>query len=149
MRELKFRAWDHVDKIMFTPETGNNNECFFTGLKSGKLVCLPNEYADATYSYYELMQFTGLKDKEGNEIYEGDILKRTVHLVMYGTDLDKHIDEYLKVEYREEYAGFYIGEISLLDYVGTTTDVDTRCSCTESEVVGNVYEDKELLEGGN
>lgn len=88
-----------------------------------------------------------MKDKNGREIYEGDILKRTVTVVMYGSGKPpEDIDEYLKVEYRKDYAGFYIGERPLFAYVDNTRDVDTGCRFTKAEVIGNIYEDPELLE---
>ncbi|MCY8944011.1 YopX family protein [Bacillus atrophaeus] len=92
-------------------------------------------------------QYTGLKDKNDQKIYEGDILKRTVTVVMYGSGKPpEDIVEYMKVEYREDYAGFYIGERPLFVYVDNTRDVDTGCRCTKAEVIGNIYKDPELLE---
>src|SRR3990167_6226431 len=55
MRDIRFRAWDEQDKEMiqsFLPDWGNINQ-----------------------ERYLLLQFTGLKDKNGKEIYEGDIIK--------------------------------------------------------------------------
>ena len=60
MREIKFRAWDNkLNKILEWTDIAYNDDPFF------------HEDRD-----YELMQFTGLYDKNGKEIYEGDILKR-------------------------------------------------------------------------
>jgi len=62
MREIKFRAWDKTDKIMLQPYSGCISDGkVFMSCKSG------NEF--------ELMQYTGLKDKNDKEIYEGDIVK--------------------------------------------------------------------------
>ena len=63
MREIKFRAWDTRLKRMFVPD--------YLGLNDGKC------FADTQRSPldFEVMQYTGLKDRDGIEIYEGDILE--------------------------------------------------------------------------
>jgi len=59
MREIKFRAWDDTSKEMHFFRFGEQSSC------------------DGTYqkNTMPLMQYTGLKDKNGKEIYEGDIVK--------------------------------------------------------------------------
>jgi len=59
MREIKFRAWNKIDKKMLPSRTLQQ-----------LAVC---DYCD-TFDHLEIMQFTGLHDKNGNEIYEGDIV---------------------------------------------------------------------------
>lgn len=91
-----------------------------------------------------LMQSTGLKDKNGVEIFEGDILHRKVHVILLGTDLNKWVDEYVHVEWK--YGGWHVGE-DLLEFVlEEGIDRHTGCTQTALEVAGNVYENPELLE---
>lgn len=145
MREIKFRAWDENSQEMIY-EVGITPEAIPYSIPENAEGCDQFNYFLTCHK----MQFTGLKDRNGREIYEGDILKRTVTVVMYGSGKPpKDIDEYLEVEFREDYAGFYIGERPLFAYVDNTCDVDTGCRCTKPEVISNIYKNPELLEASH
>ncbi len=65
-REIKFRLWD-IDQKRFI---SSNDERLFFEFEAGHI------YQDGTNvtEYYTLLQFTGLQDKNGKEIYEGDVV---------------------------------------------------------------------------
>lgn len=119
---IKFRAWDKEHKLMRDGD---------------ELKGLTLDALDA--SDFKLEQFTGLKDLNGKNIYEGDILSTSS--VIYGNN----ITDYLKVEWREDYAGFFCGEKQLFECL-SDWDNDIKFSQTFPKIVGNIYENPELLE---
>ena len=119
MREIKFRAWDKENKEMVRVD--------FVG---ERIVHIENsEWEDI--GPFEIMQFTGLYDKNGKEIYEGDIF------VTRGFKT-------AVVEWEKEgrFLGFTIGGERRIMYIKREPKV---------EVIGNLYENPELLvgEGGD
>jgi uncharacterized phage protein (TIGR01671 family) len=117
MREIKFRAFN---------EQINRMEYF--GLGDSVPYYYKDENSAATK--YEVMQYTGLLDKNGKEIYEGDIVK-------YTSDDDSE-----KTVYN------CIGEVKFGDaefYIGNYDSLPQPCLNKCIEVIGNIYENQDLL----
>ncbi|WP_321388978.1 YopX family protein [uncultured Enterococcus sp.] len=133
MREIKFRAWDKKAKVMRRVTQID----FWDGLVFwvNKLRILRE--VKENRENVELMQYTGLKDKNGVEIYEGDFLKYRPAF-WDGPEKPEHItkDDYKtkKVEYIQ--GGFHIDGIPLGRLI----------KAVEMNVIGNVYENPEFLE---
>ncbi|HHV8263118.1 TPA: YopX family protein [Streptococcus pneumoniae] len=100
---------------------------------------LRNDYIIAYPDEIELMQSTGLKDKNGKEIFEGDIVRTTRFL--------GRADE---IGGFYEYEKDYVGVVKVLEgsWVIDTGSVAVRLwsEIDESEVLGNIYENLEFLE---
>ncbi|GAB6742116.1 TPA: hypothetical protein QC443_005893, partial [Bacillus cereus] len=119
MREIKFRVWSNFYNDWI------ESFCIKDGrVHLGNVVHYPgNQVSDAI-----LMQYTGLKDKNGKEIYEGDIL---------GDDNYSNVDG--AVVFNEE-KGYY--EIDKFNY----EPLHESLKDYDFEVLGNIYENSELLE---
>ena len=128
MREIKFRAW-HKEKKIMGEVLGIDilhKEIFFS---NEDVDCY--EYSD--FKDIELMQYTGLYDKKGKEIYEGDIVKLRAN---HGIGVVKYYDEWgaFVVEYIKPRPLSVLG----INYYKEDT-----------EILGNIYENPELLGGKN
>lgn len=122
-REIKFRAWDKeneemYDVAMIDVETG---EVAYTDHPTGY-------NADALLEQVELMQYTGLKDKNGKEIYEGDVIKAESRL--------------WQADFKD---GCFVG----VDFKNVAWDELVNIGYGETEVIGNIYENPELLNNEN
>ena len=123
MREIKFRAWHNDYKKMELPEKQLSEDIdYWDGVK-GSVLGVINSYLKDDDRVF--MQYTGLKDKNGKEIYEGDILVR-----LYGV---KWIVDFTNSGYRaiphNVDTGLYLTADEFLD----------------CEIIGNIYENSELL----
>lgn len=123
MREIKFRAWDDAAKEMIEctgcwfEEEGNYHEKDLAKVAAPKV----------------LMQFTGLKDKNGKEIWEGDVVRWEWHRMkkkpVYGPACEVTFGTLYESDGENR-----TGWIALDSFV-----------TSDCEVIGNIYENPELL----
>jgi len=129
MREIKFRAWDKKNKKLYyfwyyeiTPKGIS-----FTTLTS------PLTRISINHEDLILMQYTGIKDKNGKEIYEGDIVKAIQVDDYYPDDKPEEIITVITIDKKTEISGYSMG------------GPDGQTTFKEIEVIGNIYENPEMM----
>lgn len=153
-RQLKFRAWHKAEKKMAEVETINFDKgAFLSGIEQGDdVICnkyvipAPKHGRFCEFDEFELMQFTGLLDKNGKEVWEGDVVRLCNTSSTYDGDLFS--------------VGFRIGSFELqsdpslppLSFIYLAVQLRNKLKIekdtdTESyiEVIGNIHENPELL----
>lgn len=130
MRQIKFRAWSKPENAMIDDFYMHSVE----GIGGGGLLSDKDDYT--------LMQYTGLKDKNGKEIYEGDVLDLYLDcdtgayyakaIVTWNNEVGAWFIKWVKA---------YNGSLEML--TEDFEDVESR------EVIGNIYENPELTNKQN
>ena len=141
MRDIKFRGFDPVNKEMRFADIYETDEMseWITWEE-------PEDSPQNRGLHFEIMQFTGLQDKNGVDIYEGDIVKSSGNNSLYFISFGLH-----------SLTGFYFDEegeeVSCTGFFcsrqGSYPD-DIESLCNKSniylEVIGNIHQNPELLE---
>lgn len=142
MREIKFRAWDKKEKLMFFIDKPNYG-CEYQ-VWEFKVDFRQNEEIENRLRWYvesddwEIMQYTGLKDKNGKEIYEGDIIIEEIVNNSLKTEKETKIVFWFKSQ-----SCFKLKSLDnknhywLLNFGGSLQPV--------YEIIGNIYENPELF----
>ena len=131
MREIRFRAWNEKNKIMVFPD----DDCGFSFHSVGCFRVNGGWSNLSEVDPHKIMQFTGLKDKNGVEIYEGDRLD-------FG-DWDKG-GERAEIVWNDESLGWELKYHSKEGGEGRGFMLDIKNDVFE--VIGNIYENPELNE---
>lgn len=138
MREIKFRAWDKTDHEWYKKNPNLSRMTYYANpvvYDDGWLQfdsVGQDAIGDHPQDRFVLMQFTGLKDKNGKEIYEGDIVKGSAF-----EDGDLHIGEVAWLD-----CGF---DIVGIETEGESNDLLDWTLANNVEIIGNIYENPELL----
>lgn len=133
MREIKFRAWTTESKKMFHDVgfCSRGIEVYWYDPELAEETVLGDRRQKSLLQYTIPMQYTGLKDKNGKEIYEGDVITYK---------LWSHIEPQTDIV---EFSSYGFSPMNFLECTSDGSETEHTF-----EVIGNIYENPELLKGG-
>lgn len=154
-REIKFRAWDFENKVMFNDVAWTHEDLYvdedilfsvFKGIDSWEFEDLGYILIDDGIYFVEnkfkYMQYTCLKDRNGREIYEGDILVTG--------NVDERYDIWSEDDYGYTVVVWYKDGFACDGkWVYEAEDDDSIFCLKFCRVIGNIYENPNLLENNN
>jgi uncharacterized phage protein (TIGR01671 family) len=143
-REIEFRAWDKTRKLMFhnVENTYDTLECVIEREGLEDEVIWSRSFGELLKSgAYEIMQYTGLKDSKGVKVFDGDILE--VHLLKNETLTKVGAVEWAIYNDNSHANNKHIGYVVTYFTKVFSTLIDVA---KFSKVIGNIYQNPELLE---
>jgi uncharacterized phage protein (TIGR01671 family) len=149
MREIKFRVWSNqLNKMVYPNERGWFDKCFI-GKNQFIQSCQLSLAIEKNGKELEVMQFTGLKDRNGREVYEGDVIavSEALYTSFGRIPTGDYIEYYAKIIWMKDGWGYRVlkNEHAYGPVVGSETKgIDEILKY--GEVIGSIYEVQELLE---
>ena len=142
-RELKFRVWDKRFKQFIDDKNYESDEIIFAWTSFG--ILSPKDYQNDI----EIQQFTGLKDKNNKDIYEGDIVAFTEWGVPESW-VHNYLNDGLKIVKWSLNAGgdYPFAGFTFIKYNAGDLDIGVLVDCMNIQyckVIGNIFENKDLL----
>lgn len=141
MKEIKFRAWNRVHQFMMEWDD-------FLDYEADQMAIVGNDYRIFNDDEFELLQYTGFKDRNGKEVYEGDLIKVRMffhNLVTWNCDIRNESDEgfaYYKVIFDERQLSFICELVSFTKFKPKNKFTTLHLGKMS---IGNIYENPELL----
>lgn len=132
MRQIKFRVWDSERKQMYNL---SENRFSFGLFEGHRAISWEDVFAEQHEELIPL-QYTGLKDKNGREIYEGDVLHHH-----WNSGHDHMLETTSFVKWQN--GAFLVDDKKRADWL---LSMHTLAEWASVEVIGNIYENPELLE---
>ncbi len=118
-REIKFRVWNKIEEKMVYYD----KDCSSPDMTLNGVLIAHQDQSNVSY-IYELMQYTGLKDKNGVEIYKNDCFKRNGHIG--------------RVDQAD--SGLWIIVFDDGKIIALLSDTEYDWHCEDNEIIGNVHQ---------